>query len=678
MQAKQATNPQKLNLRALQPIKYLDDGKYEEHFKKLDLVACKKDIATCLKDSKSWWPADYGHYGPLMVRLAWHSAGTYRTSDGRGGANTGNMRFNPHGSWPDNGNLDKARRILWPIKKKYGKSLSWGDLMILAGNVAMEDMGFKTFGFAGGRRDIWATEEDAYWGTDESFKGLAQNPSALEKPLGAIVMSLIYVNPEGPDGIPDPLLAAGHIRETFGRMAMNDEETVALVAGGHTFGKCHGAAPGGKHQGPNPGEADVEEQGFGWTSTFGTGKGKDTITSGLEGAWTTNPTKWDHGYFTNLFKYEWELTKGPGGANQWKPKDGPEEVPDAHDPNKKHQVMMLTTDLSLIKDPEYLKISKKFKDDPAAFADAFARAWYKLCHRDMGPHKRCLGTEVPPEQLWQDPIPEGNAKIDVKALKTACLAAASEKDLILAAWAAACTFRQTDFRGGANGARIRLEPQKSWAANKDAMPTVKKLEEVAKKCGSSVADAIVAGGCAAVEELAKKAGVTAVCEFKAGRGDATQDKTDVASFSVLEPTADAFRNYHATGPQMVDHAHLLALSAPEMGVLVAGMRAIGANGPGVDSKLGVLTKTPGTLDNSFFVNLCEMDVKWTKKGDNQYEATSMADGKPVWTASNADLCFGSNAELRAIAEHYGMSDMKEEFVKDFAKAFSKVMHNDMF
>jgi catalase-peroxidase len=689
--------PQKLNLNILQSRNHGEEyAAYKKEFATLDMKAVKADIVEMLRTSQEWWPADYGHYGPFMVRLAWHSAGTYRAFDGRGGANAGNMRFNPLDSWDDNANLDKARRLLWPIKQKYGRKLSWGDLMILVGNVAMEDMGFKTFGFAGGRVDVWQTEEDVYWGTPDDFKGLARDPSQLEQSLGAVEKSLIYVNPEGPDGIPDPLLAAAHIRETFGRMAMNDAETVALIAGGHTFGKAHGAAPGGQHQGPKPSEANIEEQGFGWNSTYKSGKGADTITSGLEGAWTAQPTKWDNGFFENMFKYEWELFESAGGAKQWRPKGGAGvgTVPDAHDKSKTHQPIMFTTDLALMKDPTYLKISKKFHAEPATFADAFARAWYKLTHRDMGPVKRCLGLEVAPAQTWQDPVPEGRAFTVTPAHKTALLnCGLTVAQLVRTAWASACTFRHTDFRGGANGARIRLAPQNRWSVNnpEELATILEKYEAVQKKFAAdkiSLADLIVLGGCAAIEQAAVDAMIVGDSHpsqswlevpFQSGRGDATQENTDTASFAVLEPSSDAFRNYRANPYQMVDHAHMLKLSAPEMAVLVAGFRALGANAPQC-GQLGVLTKTPGKLTNDFFVNLLDMSTEWKPKAGATgiYEGLDRTTKQVKWTASEADLAFGSNPELRAIAERYACDDAKEVFARDFAKAFAKVTQLDLF
>mmetsp|Transcript_10031 Transcript_10031/g.24764 ORF Transcript_10031/g.24764 Transcript_10031/m.24764 type:complete len:773 (+) Transcript_10031:437-2755(+) len=702
MQARVTQKPTTLNLRILNPPRYhLDAFDYAKAFQRLDLTTVKKDIVGVLRDSKDWWPADYGHYGPFMVRMAWHAAGTYRTSDGRGGANTGNQRFNPLDSWPDNGNLDKARRLLWPIKQKYGKALSWGDLFILTGNVAMEDMGLPQFGFGGGRLDCWAQEEDVYWGEPESFENLETKPNELENPLGAIVQGLIYVNPEGPGGCADPMLAAGHIRTTFGRMAMNDEETVALIAGGHTFGKCHGAAPGGHYQGPKPSDAAVEEQGFGWTSSFGSGSGKDTITSGLEGAWTAFPAKWDHGYFTNLFKYEWELTNSPGGAKQWKPKNGEGEglIPDAHDPNVRHPPMMLTTDLSLIVDPEYKKISMKFLDNPEAFADAFARAWFKLCHRDMGPVARYLGPDVPKEELiWMDPIgtvekstlvtDEMVADLKAKLLNSGLTVA----QMVRTAWASACTFRHTDFRGGANGARIRLQPQNAWPVNDPEELNgviLAKYQEIQRAHNAanasnpiSMADLIVLAGAAGIEKALQDGGLGNVVKvpFKPGRGDATQEKTDVNSFAVLEPKNDAFRNVQsANAYQLVDRAHLLNLNATEMTVMVGGLRVLGAN-CGAAGNLGVLTNRVGVLSNDFFVNLLSMDYQWTKVPAGTFVAKRRQGNTQdtVWTASQVDLVFGSNPELRAIAEFYACADANEQFAKDFVSAWFKVMNNDRF
>jgi len=680
MQDKVSKQPQtELKLQILHQPNYLGSD-YAADFKHLDLAAVKKDLAVLLKTSQDWWPADYGHYGPLMVRLAWHSAGTYRVYDGRGGANTGNQRFVPHYAWPDNGNLDKARRLLWPMKQACGKSLSWGDLMILAGNVGMEDMGFKTFGFGGGRVDIWAGETDAFWGVHESFKGLASAPEKLESPLAAPNMELIYVNPEGPDAIPNPLMAAKHIRDSFGRMAMGDIETVALIAGGHTFGKAHGAGPG-ENVGPDPRGAEVQDQGFGWKNTFGTGKGKDAITSGLEGAWTANPTKWDHGYFENLFKFEWELYKSPAGAQQWRPKSGAgtDLVPDAHVPSKKTHPIMFTTDLALITDPEYLKISKRFKEQPAEFADAFARAWYKLCHRDMGPVERLLGSEVAPAQIWQDPVLAGKSisSADLAVLKAEISSSGlGIGQLVRVAWASASTFRKTDFRGGANGARIRLAPQIGWSTNVDAGQVIGTLETIGKG-RASIADMIVLGGCVGVEMAARKGGVEIEVPFRSGRGDATAEQTDAESFDVLRPDKDAFINQKSANPyMMIDKAHKLGLTTPEMICLIAGLRVMGSNCAEVGD-LGVLTAHPQVLSNDFFVNLTDISTMWVKTGD-VYEGKDRITGSKKWRASLCDLTLGSNAELRAVCEHYAMNDTKTQFIKDFADAWSKVMHADSY
>lgn len=667
-----------------------------------------------MTDSQDWWPADYGHYGPFFIRMAWHSAGTYRTFDGRGGGGHGNLRFAPLNSWPDNGNLDKAKRLLWPIKKKYGAKVSWADLMLFTGHVALESMGLPAFGFAFGRVDIWEPEEDVYWGQEKAWLAADRGGlgEALEKPLGAVQMGLIYVNPEGPGGVPDPLLAAKDIRATFGRMAMGDEETVALIAGGHTFGKGHGAADPSKHVGPEPEGAELEHQGFGWMNSFGTGKGGDTITSGLEGAWTSAPTAWDNGYFENLMAREWEQTKSPAGATLWIPKaDTPEEVdgwrvvPDAHDADKKHLPVMFTTDLALKLDPAYALISKKFLEDPAAFTDAFARAWYKLTHRDMGPHVRLLGPLVPPAQLWQDPVPLPSAKMispgEISALKKALLACGlSIGELVKTAWASASTYRGTDYRGGANGARLRLAPQKDWPANEPTSlsKAIAKLGDVKASFDAqggasvSMADLIVLGGVAAVEAGAKAAGVSSAgLAFTPGRTDATAEQTDASSFAVLEPSADGFRNYLGDAPPMspqalgasaeallIDKASMLTLSKSEMGVLVAGMRVLGANA--ADSPLGVLTDRVGTLTNDFFVNLTDMAVVWkpsaTKAGT--YDAVERANGAIKWTASRVDLVFGSNSELRAVAEYYACDDAKPAFVADFCQAWTKVMNLDRF
>jgi catalase-peroxidase len=679
------------------------DFNYAEEFKSLDLDAVIKDLHALMTDSQDWWPADFGHYGPLFIRMAWHSAGTYRVGDGRGGAGSGSQRFAPLNSWPDNVNLDKARRLLWPIKQKYGRKISWADLMILAGNVALESMGFKTFGFGGGRADVWEPEEDIYWGpegkwlADERYSG----DRDLENPLAAVQMGLIYVNPEGPDGKPDPLAAAKDIRETFARMAMNDEETVALIAGGHTFGKTHGAGDASL-VGPEPEAASIEEQGLGWKSKFGTGKGSDTIGSGLEVIWTTTPTKWSSNFFWNLFGYEWELTKSPAGAHQWKPKHGAGAgtVPDAHDPSKRHAPSMLTTDLALRFDPVYEKISRRFYEHPDQFADAFAKAWFKLTHRDMGPLSRYLGPLVPKEpQLWQDPVPAVDHELigerDIAALKARILASGlSISDLVTTAWASAATFRGSDKRGGANGARIRLAPQKDWEVNQPAvLPKVlQTLEAIQKDFNSSqsggkkvsLADLIVLGGCAAVEEAAKRAGHDVKVPFSPGRTDASQEQTDVHSFAVLEPTADGFRNYLRNGDprtaeeRLVDRAQLLTLTAPEMTVLVGGLRALNANFG--QSKHGVFTKRPGTLTNDFFVNLLDMHTKWQASPASKgvFEGRDRATGEMKWTGTRVDLIFGSNSQLRAIAEVYACDDSKEAFVKDFVAAWNKVMNLDRF
>jgi catalase-peroxidase len=678
------------------------DFNYAEEFKKIDLNALKKDIETVMTKSQDWWPADYGHYGPLFIRMAWHAAGTYRIADGRGGAGSGTQRFAPLNSWPDNVSLDKARRLLWPIKQKYGRKLSWADLMVLTGNVALESMGFKTFGFGGGREDIYEPPLDIYWGPERTWLGDERytGDRVLEKPLGAVQMGLIYVNPEGPNGKPDPLAAARDIKETFGRMAMNDEETVALIAGGHTFGKAHGAAPSGQYVGPEPEGCGLEAQGFGWKNSFGTGKGGDAITSGLEGAWTTHPTKWDNGYFENLFGYEWELGKGPGGAWQWHPKDGAakDTVPDAHDAKKKHAPMMFTTDLALKMDPIYAPISKRFHKNPKELAEAFAKAWYKLTHRDMGPMSRLLGSLVPPAQLWQDPVPDVDHELigaqDIAQLKDKILASGlSVSQLVTTAWASAFTFRGSDKRGGANGARIRLAPQKDWEVNQPAelAKVLKAFEKIQKEFNSasgkkkvSLADLIVLGGCAAVESAAKKAGQQVQVPFAPGRTDAAQEMTDVESFAVLEPLADGFRNYQRKGDErsaaelLVDKAHLLTLTAPEMTVLVGGLRVLGANFG--QSPLGVFSERPGSLTNDFFVNLLDMGTEWRKsaKGEHVYEGCDRRTGKVKWTGSAVDLVFGSNSQLRSIAEVYGCNDAQEMFVRDFAAAWGKVMNLDRF
>jgi catalase-peroxidase len=676
---------------------------YAEEFKSLDLNAVVKDLTACMTDSQDWWPADFGHYGPLFIRMAWHSAGTYRIGDGRGGAGAGQQRFAPLNSWPDNVNLDKARRLLWPIKQKYGRKISWADLMILAGNVALDSMGFKTFGFGGGRPDVWEPEEDIYWGpegkwlADERYSG----DRDLENPLAAVQMGLIYVNPEGPNGKPDPIAAARDIRETFARMAMDDEETVALIAGGHTFGKAHGAGDVAL-VGPVPEAAGIEEQGLGWNSKFGTGKGGDAIGSGLEVTWTTTPTKWSNNFFANLFGYEWELTKSPAGAQQWRPKNGAGAgtVPDAHNPSKRHAPSMLTTDLSLRFDPAYEKISRRFYEHPDQFADAFARAWFKLTHRDMGPISRYLGPLVPKEpQLWQDPVPAVDHKLigeqDVAALKTKILASGlSISQLVTTAWASAATFRGSDKRGGANGARIRLAPQKDWEVNQppELAKVLQKLEGIQNDFNSSqsggkkvsLADLIILGGCAAVEEAAKKAGHNVKVPFSPGRTDASQKQTDVHSFAVLEPAADGFRNYLRKGRQgsaeelLVDRTQLLTLTAPEMTVLVGGMRALNTNFG--QSKHGVFTSRPETLTNDFFVNLLDMNTKWqaSSASEGVYEGRDHATGKIKWTGTRVDLVFGSNSQLRAIAEVYACNDSKEAFVQDFVAAWSKVMNLDRY
>lgn len=676
---------------------------YAEEFKSLDLAAVKKDLAALMTDSQDWWPADFGHYGPLFIRMAWHSAGTYRIGDGRGGAGSGQQRFAPLNSWPDNVNLDKARRLLWPIKQKYGRKISWADLMILAGNVALETMGFKTFGFAGGREDVWEPDQDVYWGKEKEWLGDKRYSGErdLENPLAAVQMGLIYVNPEGPNGNPDPIAAAKDIRETFKRMAMNDEETVALIAGGHTFGKTHGAAPA-SHVGPEPEAASIEEQGLGWRSSYGSGKGGDTITSGLEVTWTSTPTKWSNNFFWNLFGYDWELFKSPAGAHQWRPKNGAgaNSVPDAHDKSKRHEPRMLTTDLALRFDPEYEKISRRFYENPDEFADAFARAWFKLTHRDMGPRARYLGPEVPQEELiWQDPIPTVTHKLiddkDIEALKKKILdSGLTISQLVSTAWASASTFRGSDKRGGANGARVRLAPQKDWEVNNPAQlkKVLSTLEDIQKEFNSSVADGkqvsladlIVLGGCAAIENAAKDGGYDVKVPFTPGRADASQDQTDVESFAPLEPVADGFRNYLkkkysiSAEELLVDKAQLLTLTPPEMTVLVGGMRALNANFDG--SAHGVFTKRPGTLTNDFFVNLLDMGTVW--KGINgsqdEFEGRDRKTGEVKWTATRVDLVFGSNSELRALAEVYGSSDASEKFVNDFVSAWNKVMNADRF
>ncbi len=680
------------------------DFSYAEAFKTLDLDTLQQDIEKVMTTSQEWWPADYGHYGPLFIRMAWHSAGTYRIHDGRGGGASGTMRFAPLNSWPDNASLDKARRLLWPIKQKYGRKISWADLMIFAGNCAIESMGLKTLGFAGGREDVWEPEEDIYWGSETTWLGDERysGDRELENPLGAVQMGLIYVNPQGPNGNPDPVAAARDIRETFRRMAMNDEETVALIAGGHTFGKTHGAADADEYVGPEPEGASLEEQGLGWKNNFGSGVGADTITSGLEGAWTTEPAKWDNNFFENLFNYEWELVKGPGGAWQWTPKDESAQgtVPDAHDPSKKHAPMMLTTDLSLRMDPTYAKISKRFHENPDEFADAFAKAWYKLTHRDMGPRTRCLGPLVPAEpQLWQDPVPDVDHELvgeeDIAALKSKILESGlSISQLVSTAWASASTFRGTDKRGGANGARIRLAPQKDWEVNNPtelakALHTLEAIQEEFNSSQSdgkrvSLADLIVLAGCAAIEAAAKNAGIDVQVPFAPGRTDALQEQTDVESFAVLEPTADGFRNYVGNGHHrpaeelLVDRAHMLTLTAPEMTVLVGGLRVLNANVG--RSELGVFTKRPETLTNDFFVNLLHMNTEWlpSSASEDVFEGRSRLTGEIQWSGSRADLVFGSNSQLRAIAEVYGCDDSQQLFVRDFVAVWNKVMNLDRF
>ena len=705
--------PNQLNLKILHQHSALsdpmgEDFNYAEEFKSLDLDAVVKDLTALMTDSQDWWPADWGHYGGLMIRMAWHSAGTYRTTDGRGGAGAGNQRFAPLNSWPDNGNLDKARRLLWPIKQKYGRKLSWADLMILAGNVALESMGFKTFGFAGGRPDIWAPEEDVYWGAESEWLATSDKANSrysgertLENPLAAVQMGLIYVNPEGPDGNPDPLASGRDVRETFARMAMDDEETVALVAGGHTFGKAHGAGDPSL-VGPEPEAAPIEAQGLGWSNKLGSGKGVHTTTSGIEGAWKPNPTKWDMGYFDMLLGYEWQLSKSPAGAHQWTPINCKPEhlIPDAHDPAKKHPPMMTTADLSLRMDPAYEKISRRFHQDPQAFADAFARAWFKLTHRDMGPRARYLGKLVPAEVLlWQDPVPAvAHALIDaqdIAALKAKLLASGlSIGQLVNTAWASAATFRGSDKRGGANGARIRLAPQKDWAVNQPAelakvLATLEALQQdfnASAAAGKqvSLADLIVLGGCAAVEAAANKAGVSVTVPFTPGRTDATQAQTDVESFAVLEPKADGFRNYVRPGLEgyvaemLIDKAQLLTLTAPEMTVLIGGLRALNANAG--QAQHGVFTQRAETLSNDFFVNLLDMGTQWQKSAsaDGVLEGRNRASGDLRWTATVVDLVFGSNSQLRALAEVYATSDAPAKFVHDFVAAWDKVMNLDRF
>jgi catalase-peroxidase len=701
--------PNKLRLNILRQHSSLSDPmggdfNYAKEFKSIDLAALKAEIFSLMTTSQDWWPADYGHYGPFFIRMAWHSAGTYRIADGRGGAGSGTQRFAPLNSWPDNGNLDKARLLLWPIKQKYGRKISWADLMILAGNCALESMGFKTFGFGGGREDVWEPEEDIYWGAegkwleDKRYSGDRE----LENPLAAVQMGLIYVNPEGPNGNPDPIAAARDIRETFGRMAMNDEETVALIAGGHTFGKAHGAADPGKFVGPEPEAAPIEAQSKGWINSFGTGNAESTITSGLEGAWSTTPTKWSNNYFWNLFGYEWELTKSPAGAQQWIPKHGmgADTVPDAHDANKRHAPIMFTTDIALRMDPIYEPISRKFFENPDQFADAFARAWFKLTHRDMGPIARYLGAEVPAEELiWQDPVPAATYKIidnqDVEVLKVKIATSdLSISELVSTAWASASTFRGSDLRGGANGGRIRLAPQKYWQVNNPTQlgKVISILEGIQAEFNStasdgkavSFADLVVLGGCVGVEKAAKIAGNTIIVPFTAGRTDATQAQTDVASFAVLEPLADGFRNYRKTHyttsaeEMLVDKAQLLKLTPPEMTVLVGGMRALNTNFD--HSQNGVFTKNATALTNDFFVNLLDLYITWKSNTPHEdvFEGRDRATGDLKWTGTRVDLIFGSNSELRALAEVYGCSDSQDKFIKDFVAAWVKVMNLDRF
>jgi catalase-peroxidase len=700
--------PERLNLSVLrqhspQSNPMDEDFDYAEAFKKLDLKAVKKDIEVVMTDSKEWWPADYGHYGPFFIRMAWHSAGTYRVSDGRGGASGGTQRFAPINSWPDNANLDKARRLLWPVKQKYGKKLSWADLLVLTGNCALESMGFETYGFGGGRDDDFEPDEAVYWGPENEWEASTRfdEDGNLENPLGASVMGLIYVNPEGPDGEPDPLGSADNIRQTFSRMAMNDEETFALIAGGHTFGKVHGAAEG-EHNGPEPEAAPIEKQGFGWENSHGSGKAGDTITSGIEGAWTGSPIEWDNSYLGNLFNYEWEPIKGPGGAWQWTPKEEEAQgtVPDAHDSSKSHAPMMLTTDVALIRDPEYRKLAERFYENPDELQKAFAKAWYKLLHRDMGPTDRYLGPEVPNEKLlWQDPVPEVDHELigdeDISALKKQIIdSECSVSELVRTAWASASTYRDSDKRGGANGARVRLEPQKNWDVNNpeelsSVLDTLEGIQNDFNNSSSdgkqlSLADLIVLGGCAAVEKAAKDAGYDIEVPFEPGRTDATDEQTDVESFEWLEPKADGFRNYLGSDHDLsseellVDKANLLTLSVPEMTVLVGGMRALDANYDGSD--IGILTDRPGTLSNDFFMNLLSMDTEWKKADDSGkiFEGHDRETGDMKWKGTRMDLIFGSNSELRAVAEVYGESDSEEKFVKDFVAAWEKVMNLDRF
>ena len=680
-----------------------EEFNYAEAFKTLDLLTLKKDVFELMTTSQDWWPADYGHYGPLFIRMAWHSAGTYRVADGRGGGGTGNQRFAPLNSWPDNANLDKARMLLWPIKRKYGRKISWADLMIFAGNCALESMGLKTFGFGGGREDIWAPEEDIYWGSEDEWLGDRRysGDRELENPLGAVQMGLIYVNPQGPNGNPDPVASGRDIRETFARMAMSDEETVALVAGGHTFGKCHGAGDDAL-VGPEPEGADIASQGLGWANGHGTGKAADTITSGIEGAWTTNPVKWDNGYFDVLFGYEWECVTSPAGAYQWVPKDGAgsDSVPDAHDPTRRHAPIMTTADLALRMDPAYEPISRRFHDDPDAFADAFARAWFKLTHRDMGPRSRYLGAMVPAEELiWQDPVPAVDHELidqhDVAALKARLLDSdLTVSQLVSTAWASASTFRGSDLRGGANGARVRLAPQKDWAVNEpaklaDVLEVLQRIQAQFNDSASgtkrvSLADLIVLGGCAGIEQAARNAGHDLNVPFSPGRTDATQEQTDVDSFEVLKPAADGFRNYqekrHAVSAEelLVDRAQLLTLTAPEMTVLVGGLRVLDTNF--AHAQHGVFTKRPGALTNDFFVNLLDMGTTWAaaRESDDLFEGRDRANGDLKWTATRVDLIFGSNSELRALAEVYGCADAGAKFARDFVAAWNKVMNLDRF
>ena len=702
--------PNQLNLNLLHQHSSLSDPMgndftYAEEFKSLDYKGLKKDLAALMTDSQDWWPADFGHYGPLFIRMAWHSAGTYRTGDGRGGGGRGQQRFAPLNSWPDNVNLDRARRLLWPIKQKYGKKISWADLLILAGNVALETMGFKTFGFAGGRADVWEPDLDVNWGLETTWMGTEKRYSGerdLANPFGATTMGLIYVNPEGPEGVPDPLKAAKDIRETFGRMAMNDEETVALIAGGHTFGKTHGAGPAKQHVGTEPEGSPIEEQGLGWTNAYASGMAGDAITSGLEVTWTSTPTKWSNDFFEHLFKYEWELTTSPGGAHQWKPKGnaGADTVPDAHNSSKRHAPAMLTTDLSLRFDPIYEKISRRFYENPAEFADAFARAWFKLTHRDMGPRARYLGPEVPTEELlWQDPIPAVNHVLvddkDVASLKVKILAAGlTVSQLVSTAWASACTYRGSDKRGGANGARIRLTPQKDWKVNQpeQLQKVLKALEKIqsdfngAQSGGKkiSLADLIILAGCAGVEQAARNAGISVTVPFRPGRMDASQEQTDVQSFAPLEPTAEGFRSYSngsggATAEvELLDKAQLLTLTAPELTVLIGGLRVLNINFG--QTKFGVFTKKPEALTNDFFINLLDMGTVWkaTSDANNTFEGRDRKTSEVTWTATRADLVFGSNAQLRALSEVYGSSDAHGKFVQDFVGAWNKVMNLDRF